>query len=462
MPLHMLSRKSETPGLVEQAVDFEPIRIIEVEIGQPLPDVSAVDEKTGRRYQRARCLVRLHTQPLGLVELQLEEHGVSAYEYAAHIWGALSEKINEHLRQDGLPAVTELDEKGLLSPYKSQCIEIRERFLENAPFVSIIVATHDRPSQLVKCLHSLLALQYPRYEIIVVDNAPSTTATAELVQDICRHNPHVRYACEDRPGLSWARNRGVMVAQGGILAFTDDDVVVDRYWLVELVRGFKVAADVVGVTGLILPLELETPSQLWFEERRFPTRFQRDGFGPGFARRIFDMRKNNANMPLHPYMAGRFGGGASMAFTKVFLHSISGFDPALGSGSPTQGGEDHAAFFQAITRGYKLVYEPTALAYHCHRRDYKDLYKQIYGFGTGFIAYLMRCLLADPRLIFDFVVKLPYTLFFILSRKPVQNRAQSINYPKELDQAEMRGRLRGPLTYVQSRWALRSMRKIKK
>jgi glycosyltransferase involved in cell wall biosynthesis len=458
----MLVEKQKISVDAVQHEDFTPIRIVEIELGQPLSTVQALDDKTGRYYRRARCLVRLHDQPLGLIELQLDEQGASPREYAPLIWRILGKKINEHLLLDGLPAVTGLDEKGLFSPYKPQCIEMRERFLENAPFASIIVATHDRPSHLVKCLHSLLALQYTHYEIIVVDNAPSTTATAELVQDICRHNPHVRYVREDRPGLSWARNCGIEAAQGEILAFTDDDVVVDRYWLVERMRAFNIAADVACVTGLVLPLELEAQAQLWFEERAFPARSQDEGFYLGFDRGIFDMRNNDKNMPLHPYIAGRFGGGSSMAFTKAFLQSISGFDPALGAGSPTLGGEDLAAFFQAITRGYKLVYEPAALVYHCHRRDYKDLYKQIYSWGTGFTAYLTKCLLADPRLIFDFIVKLPPALFFVLSRKQVPNRTQSNNYPKELDKVEMRGMLRGPLLYLHSLWALRGMRKLKK
>jgi hypothetical protein len=140
----LLSNKQEAPVNITGESDFVPVRMLEVEIGQPLPDVSAFDEKTGRHYQRAWSLVRLHT-PLGLVELQLEERGVSAGEYAAHIWRTLSETINEHLRQDGLPAVARLGEGGLLSPGEPQCVETLERFLANAPFVSVIVATRDRP-----------------------------------------------------------------------------------------------------------------------------------------------------------------------------------------------------------------------------------------------------------------------------------------------------------------------------
>src|SRR5258708_2394956 len=122
-----------------QVPDLAPVRIVEIEVGQPLPDVSAFDEKTGQHYQRALCLVRLHTQPLGLVELQLDEQELSAEKYASHIWRSLSEEINEHLRQDGLPAVTGLDATGLSSPATSACLEEREQFLVHAPFVSVIV-----------------------------------------------------------------------------------------------------------------------------------------------------------------------------------------------------------------------------------------------------------------------------------------------------------------------------------
>jgi len=451
IPLHMLSRKPGTPGIVEQASGFEPARVIEVEIGQPLPDVSACDENTGRYYRRALCLVRLHTQPLGLVELQLVEHGVSAEEYAANIWQALSEKINAHLRQDGLPALTALSARGVSTAGTPACLEERALFVAQAPFVSVIVPTRDRPEQVRRCLQSLLALHYPQYEIIVVDNAPSTSATADLIQQSYGKVPQVRYIREDRPGSSWARNRGMMAARGEILAFADDDVIIDCYWLVELVRAFSRADRVACVTGLVLPVELETPPQFWIEEY--------GGFSKGFTRRIFDMTENHPKTPLYPYTAGRLGTGASMAFTVAFLRSAGGFDPALGPGSPAQGGEDLTLFFQAVTRGYNLVYEPAALVYHPHRRDYAGLQKQIYGYGVGLAAYLTRCVLDTPRFLLDLIPKLPYGLFFTLSARSPKNSKKSENYPKELTMLERKGMLYGPFAYVRSRWAVRNARK---
>src|SRR6266852_3430839 len=451
MQMHTLSSEPKTSASAAQAADYTPARILEIELGELLPSVSAVDEKTGQRYQRAMCLVRLHTQPLGVVEFQLVEEWTSPYGYAQNIWCALGTQINEHLQQDNLPTVTGLAVAGLPNSCRPQCIEERERFLAQAPFVSVIVPTRDRPERVQLCLRSLLAQHYPQYEIIVVDNAPSTSATADFIQQTYRDEPRVRYIREDRPGRSWALNCGMMAAQGEILAFADDDVVVDSYWLVELVRAFSLADDVACVTGLLLPLELETPAQFWLEEF--------GGFSKGFSRHFFDMRENHPKTPLHPYAAGQFGSGANMAFTAAFLQSVNGFDPTFGPGSPAQGGEDLTLFFQAVTRGYTLVYEPASLAYHPHHREYAGLRKQIYNYGVGLAAFLVKNVLDNPRLLFDFVTKVPYGLYFALSARSSKNRKKTSHYPKELTRLELEGMFYGPFAYLQSLWTSRHTRK---
>src|SRR6185312_3629836 len=144
-------------------------------------------------------------------------------------------------------------------------------------------------------------------------------------------------------GLGWARNGGLGEARGEIVAFTDDDVVVDRYWLAELVTGFTVADHVGCVTGIALPMELRTQAQMWFE--------QFGGFSKGYARRVFDLAENRLRNRLYPYSAGVFGTGANMAFRTSALRATGGFDPALGPGSSGVGGEDLAAFFQIIMAG---------------------------------------------------------------------------------------------------------------
>src|SRR5258708_27188523 len=420
---------------------FVPVLIREIELGQPLPTISVFDDKKGRCYQRAHCLVRLHTQPLGLVDFTFDTGELSPDVYASRIWQALGEQINAHLREDGLPEVTMLDAAGLPGLHTPRCLHERAAFLQRAPFVSVVISTRDRPDRLARCLSALLALQYPDYEVIVVDNAPSTSATADLIQQTYANEPKIRYAREDRPGPSAGRNRGIVEARGEIIAFADDDVVGDAYWLAGVARGFEPAENVACVTSLILLLELEPPAQLLFEAY--------GGFTRGFSRRIFDLREHRWKKPAYPYIVGACGGGASMAFTATFLQKEGGFDPAL----PV--GEDNAAFFRAIIHGYRLVYEPASLVYHQHRRGYPDLQKQLYGYGKGFTAYLTKIVIDHPLLIFDCLNKFARSLLFLWrhgSPRP-EEKKEAVHYPQELKRLERKGWLRGPVAYVRSRLA---------
>ena len=228
-----------------------------------------------------------------------------------------------------------------------------------------------------------------------------------------------------------------MEARVEILAFTDDDVVVDAYWLLHLAKAFNSTDDVACVTGLVLPRELETPAQFWFEEF--------GGFSKGFRRRISDMGANRPTEPLYPYTAGQFGTGANMAFRRAFLKSVGGFDAAL------QCGMDIAAFFQVVRRGYKLVYVPAAVVHHIHRREYKELQKQLYSYGAALTAYLTKNILDSPQLFFEFMIKIPYGLFFALSTKSPKNNKKSLRYPRSLTLLELKGMCYGPIAYIRRR-----------
>jgi cellulose synthase/poly-beta-1,6-N-acetylglucosamine synthase-like glycosyltransferase len=429
--------------------DFKPIRILEVEVGAPLPEVSPCDTVTGQAYERALILVRLHTRPLGTLELQLADNGLSADDLAKEIWRSLYEAICAHMRQEGLPYPATLGAGGLPSQATPRCVQEREELLAAAPFASIVVATRDRPTSLASCLRSLLSLDYPEYEVIVVDNAPSSTATADFVRHAYGSIARVRYIREDRAGVSWARNRGISEARGEIVAFTDDDIVVDKYWLVELARGMTSGKNVACVTGLVFPMELETQAQLWFE--------QFGGFGKGYTRQIFDLFEHRGRHRLFPYSTGKFGTGANMAFRTAALRAIGGFDPALGGGSLARGGEDLASYFQLIMAGYTLYYEPGAIVHHLHRRDYADLQKQMYGYGAGLTAYLTKCLIDNPLLVLDIAAKIPYGLVYALSSRSQKNARKLRDYPKELTSIERKGMLAGPFAYLRGRWLTRTM-----
>jgi GT2 family glycosyltransferase len=442
--------KDETLPDEPEAPGFKPVRILEVDISQPLPAVSAVDVATGRQYERALALVRCHTQPLGVVELQLDKDGLTAEDYARQIWQALRAEILVHLHRDGWLEPATLEATGLPSAGRPQRLQERNRLLANAPFVSVVVATRERPASLAACLRSLLSLDYPNYEIIVVDNAPRTGATAAVVRRTSGDVAPVRYVREDRPGLAVAHNRGLRDVHGDIVAFTDDDVVVDRHWLAELVRGFSVAENVACVTGIVFPLELETPAQVWIE--------QYGGFSKGCTRRVFNLAQNRPKNPLYPYAIGACGSGANMAFRTSVLRALGAFDPALGAGSTARGGDDLAAFFAVIAAGYTLVYEPAAIVHHRHHRNYDDLRRQMYGYGVGLTAYLMKSLVDRPGLVLDVALRIPRGVMYAVSPSSPKNMRKRGDYPRELTALERTGMLWGPCAYLRSRWQTRTLR----
>jgi len=423
--------------------NVSPIGICEIELSQPLPDSTVINAQSDQQYQYAQCLIRLHTRPLGMLELPLDMPEADTDVYAKLIWQALGEQINAHLREDGLPEVTTLAACGLPVLQTPECQQEHANFLQTAPFASIVLSTRDRPDRLARCLPTLLAQQYPAFEIIVVDNAPSTSATADLIQQVYADEPRIHYVLEGYPGLSSARNRGILEAQGEIIAFTDDDVVVDAHWLAGLAKGFSVTENVACVTSLVLPLALETPTQIWFEEF--------GGFNRGYVQRVFDRASRKNGTSLYPFTAGAFGTGAAMAFKANFLQEEMEFDIALGAGSPASGGEDLAAFFHVIMSGNRLVYEPTSLAYHEHRRDYSSFQKQMYDYGAGLTAYLTKILVDHPLLLFRLIILIPAALFYILSSRSAKNRQKSSQFPKELIRLERKGMLQGPFLYLKGR-----------
>lgn len=433
------------PEPLSQIADsFSPIHICEIELSKPLPDISAVNAHTGQSYQRARCLIRLHTKPLGLFELSLDACSAKAENYIVRLWQELGAQINTHLREDGLPAVTGLSTTGLPALQTPTCLQAREAFLQRAPFVSVVISTRDRPDHIARCLLALLAQQYPAYEVIVVDNAPATSATFDLIYQQHAQEPRIRYVREDRPGPSAGRNRGIVEARGEIIAITDDDVVVDTYWLAELAQGFEAAENVACVTGLLLPLALETPAQFLLGSY----------YTKGFSQRIFDLHEHRWKKPAFPYIIGACGTGASMAFTAAFLQKAGGFDPAMGPATPTYGGEDLALLFRVIIQKYRLVYEPASLLYHQDRPSYMDLQKQMYGYGVGFTAYLAKIIIDYPWLVFDCFNKFVCSLLFLWRHGSSRPEAkETLPFPQELKRIERKGQLHGPLAYVRSRFA---------
>jgi GT2 family glycosyltransferase len=415
-----------------------PVYVADLQLDEPL-----VELRVPPSYRSARLLVRLHGAPLGDVVVPLDSGVVEAGLLAKTVWGELGDRISAHLAEDGEPAIGELPEAGL--PGSSLC---RRRLPapDRQPSITVVVATRDRTESLLRCLESVAALRYDRFDVVVVDSAPSNTASAEAVAAVAAEwSVPLRYVCSPMPGLAIAHNVALAAVTGQLVAFTDDDVLVDPDWLLETAAGFA-EAEVFCVTGLIVPAELETRAQCLVEEFA--------GFGRGYVARAFDPL-DPPDDPLFPFTAGRFGSGANMTYRTAWLRERGGFDAALGAGTLARGGDDLAAFARVVRDGGVLRYEPAAIVRHFHRRDYPSLQRQAYGYGVGLGAYLMSAMRHEPAAVPYMLRRAVPALRHLLSSASVKNSPRSRTFPRELVWRERLGVLVGPIAYLRSVLRLR-------
>lgn len=304
------------------------------------------------------------------------------------------------------------------------------------PKATIAVCTRDRPEDLRRCLDALMKLPDDGQEFLVIDNCPSTDESRKIVESYkC-----IRYVLETRPGLNIARNRALTEARNEVVAFTDDDATPDPNWLRSMLRNFNNPL-VSCVTGLTMPLELETDGQEAFEKY--------SPFGKHFKRTAYSSSSRN------PLSTGEIGAGANMALRRTVQQNVGLFDEALDAGTLTQSGGDHEFFSRILRAGYHIVYEPEALSWHRHRRTMMETRKAIKGYGIGVYAYWTRLLIVERELgILKFPlywfkdVQLPNLIKALFHRPGCQ--------PLDFVLAELHGCFIGPFAYLRSRKRLKN------
>lgn len=431
-----------------------PFQVVEIELSEP---AAVRPGTTGKPYAVSEppiqgnvvALVRLHGAPLGTVAAEIADPARATNILTAKACQELAGAVAAHHaiddasrpRAQGRSVLREAD-----AP--PPCLWRRAHVLGLRPTISVIVATRERPARLARCLESLVRQRYPRFEVIVVDNDPATDETQQLVRR--QYFGDVTYTREYRRGLANAHNRGLAVARGQIVAFTDDDVVADDSWLAAIAEGFYAADDVCCVTGLILPAELDTPAQIMVEAQ--------GGFEKGFAPAYRSLRQPGDD-PLFPFTAGRLGSGANMAFTAEELRRLGGFDPALGTGTAARGGDDLLAFFRAVTAGYGIVYQPSAIVWHHHYREFGEAEKQAYGYGVGLGAYLTAVIAREPRTLPRLLRLLRPAIGYAIAQLRGGSRdgqSQFAVFTRRTAVARRRGLMRGPFAYARSRWQSRN------
>jgi glucosyl-dolichyl phosphate glucuronosyltransferase len=262
--------------------------------------------------------------------------------------------------------------------------------------VSIVLCTYNRASSLATTLASLNKLSVPNqlsWEVVLVNNN-STDGTAEVIEEFARSSGlNVQNVFEPRQGKGFALNTGIRRAQGEIVAFTDDDVVVDSGWLVALTGTFAVM-DCIGVGGRVVPVwNQQPPTWLEMEGQQIVVHFDFGG----------DLRE----ISLPPV-------GANMAFRRVAFAKYGLFRTELGlDHREIAGTEDDEFGRRPLKAGEKIVYCPTATVFHpveSHRLTKDYFLRWFYSSGRANMRARMWpkgavCYFGVPRFLFGTAIR---------------------------------------------------------
>jgi O-antigen biosynthesis protein len=311
---------------------------------------------------------------------------------------------------------------------------------ERLPRASVVISTlGENPGELSTAVESLLAMDYPAFEVIVVDNRTDVSGEPLVLVD----DPRVRVVVEAHPGVSAGRNRGVAAARGEFVAFTDDDVVVDRRWLRALGATFVLAPEVEGIGGLVLPYTLDTIAELWFEEFY-------GGFNQGFRPEVMSLARPPKDDGMFPYAPGRFGAGCNMAFRRSTLERLGGFDTSLGAGTPARGGEDLGLCVALVQAGGTFAFEPSALVRHRHRRGEREFLAQVWGYGIGLSAMYCAVIARDPSQLIAIARRVPRGMTYLLRTRARRSDRRTPSYPRCATAIQILGMGYGPIAYARS------------
>ena len=228
------------------------------------------------------------------------------------------------------------------------------------PTATVVVPTYNRPAQLLACLATLAALDYPRerYEVVVVNDGGAPPDEAGIAA--LRERLRLTIVAQPNAGPAAARNRAVAHAGGEVLAFTDDDCAPEAGWLRRLAARLTASprAMVGGRTVNALSGDRHAEASQLLIDYLY-AHYNRPG-SHGF------------------FCSNNFAVGASM------FREIGGFDAAFGRAA----GEDRDLCDRWASRGWEMVYAPDAVVRHAHAMTLGEFARQHFAYGRG--AYPFR------------------------------------------------------------------------
>lgn len=229
--------------------------------------------------------------------------------------------------------------------------------------ISVLIATKDRWLVIEKCLSSILDNLFSDYEIIVIDQSNSYK-TQRIIKKL--QSSKIRSYRLFSSGKSRALNFAVQKSKGEILAFTDDDCIVDKNWLKEIAQSFQDNLDIMGVFGKVLPYNVK------------------NNLGKICPSILLKSKKMIIDKPLPHYP--NVGIGNNMAFKSTVFEQVGKFKEWLGPGSIGMAAEDADITLRMLHRGYQVLYNPKIKVYHNRWLTDNEFFKLGLAYSCGRIA----------------------------------------------------------------------------
>lgn len=275
--------------------------------------------------------------------------------------------------------------------------------------LSAVICTRNRADLIAQAVGSVLANEYPNFELVVIDQS-DTDATRQALADLIVAHPNLRYIHTTRVGLSAAYNAGIANTSGPIIAFTDDDCVAPKDWLRRVAQVFAEEPEADLLYGQVL-----APASLRGMDGVVPELFihERQRIGRPYGFRIYGM-------------------GANFAARRRLFERIGGLDEVLGGGGPLRSSQDFDLQYRVYRAGLITVLAPEVVVEHYGLRSKADWPKTLTAYGIGDGGFYMKHVRCGDLFAARLLLKHLANILLRQAAKLVLRRPSNANYIRGL------------------------------
>lgn len=301
--------------------------------------------------------------------------------------------------------------------------------LNDQATVTVVIASRNRPGL---CRRAVDALLDTDVDAVVVIDDRSEPPLADGLNDLADERLQVERAVG--VGASAARNQGARAARGALVAFIDDDVLVDQRWLDALRSAARRWPEAAAIGGPVRAESLRTSAQ-----RRFEARVR---WGDERGAELMSLAAPAPDR-FFPYVPHLYGTGANFCVRAAAFGAVGGFDERLGPGTATAAAEDVDLAVRLICAGGSIGFDPAVVALHSHRSTESEVRAQLHSYGRGLGAWATKLIVQPGR-----THVLAAAARGIMRRSGHRRHSHQVWWPGRL--AELSGLFTGPFAYVVS------------